>query len=330
MKRNASIAALGIVMSIAALWWAAHGIRWRELAAVVTDTPVWLFPLMMGVYLLSFVPRALRLRSMLDGTGAPVPVVKAAGEAQVLGFAANNLLPLRMGEIVRVVALKRLAGVPPVIGLSSLVAERILDGAIIVLVLGGSVAWLGANGAAAASTDLLQTLLFTGGALFTTAVLGLFVLAFARNWLTSACKRFLPARLSGAAAGILAAVSFLRDPRKSLQILWLSLLIWAMEGAVFVLAACCTGIPSPVMAGALMLAVVNLGVLLPSAPGYVGVFQACGILALQVVGQPRETGLAVSLVIHASQYLPITLLGIISVLRHGWSLRAMAESSQAT
>lgn len=326
MSKKIGLAVFGMLVSVAALVWAAKGIEWGKLSDILSDLPVWLPVVTAGIYLSSFIPRAIRSHWMLAGAG-PAPLsLKHAGEAQVMGYAANNLLPLRLGEFVRVFVLRKLAGVPGLTGLASLLAERILDGAVMVLILGGSAAWFAAQGTSFGQTAV-EPMLYTGIGLFASAGLGLITLAFASRWVTKISERLLPPRLRDAVGSILEALAFFRDPKRAAGVIMLSALIWLVEGSVFVLAIGCLGIEQPWMPGLFMLAIVNLGVLLPSAPGYVGVFQACGILAFQVIGLPREQGLAASLLVHACQFLPITVLGLLLASRHGWSLRSMAHSN---
>jgi len=325
MNKKIGLAVFGILVSGAALAWAAKGIEWTRLGSVLLELPPWVPVAASAVYLLSFIPRAYRSLWMLEGTCPTPPSLVQAGEAQVMGYAANNLLPLRLGEFVRVFALRKLAGVPALTGLASLLAERILDGAVVVLILGGSVAWFAAHGTSFGRTAV-EPLLYTGFALFAAAATGLIVLALASRWVTKISERILPPHLHDAVGRILGALAFFRDPKRATGVIVLSVLIWLMEGSVFVLAISSIGIEPPWMAGLLMLAIVNLGVLMPSAPGYVGVFQACGILAFQVIDLPKEQGLAASLLVHASQFLPITALGLLLAYRHGWSLRSMAHT----
>jgi uncharacterized protein (TIRG00374 family) len=173
----------------------------------------------------------------------------------------------------------------------------------------------------------VKPLLYTGVCLFALAILGLIVLASMSGWITRLSERLLPPRLHTAVANILTALAFFRDPKRALGVVILSALVWLVEGSVFVLVISSLGVKDPWMAGYFMLAIVNLGILLPSAPGYVGVFQACGILAFEALGLPREQGLAASLLIHICQFLPITVIGLLLASRHGWSLKTMAQAN---
>jgi glycosyltransferase 2 family protein len=76
----------------------------------------------------------------------------------------------------------------------------------------------------------------------------------------------------------------------------------------------------PFGAGVTVLAFVGVGISVPSAPGYVGVFHWAATAALEVFGVPRSTALAYALIYHASAIVPITLAGWLYLLREQISL----------
>jgi hypothetical protein len=71
----------------------------------------------------------------------------------------------------------------------------------------------------------------------------------------------------------------------------------------------------------LMNGIVNLATTLPSAPGYLGTFDAPGIAVLVAYGVTKPLATAYTLVLHAALWLPITLLGAYYLAREsiGWS-----------
>ena len=126
MKHRLLLIALSILISVAALVWAIKGIEWKQLTNVLSGVSAWVPIAAALVYLLSFAPRAYRSIWMLEHAVVQPFSPAHAGQAQVMGYAANNLLPLRLGEFVRVFALYKLVGLSRITGLASLLAERIL------------------------------------------------------------------------------------------------------------------------------------------------------------------------------------------------------------
>lgn len=80
-------------------------------------------------------------------------------------------------------------------------------------------------------------------------------------------------------------------------------------------------LPLSWQAACTVLGIVNLGILIPSSPGYVGVFHSCVVLSLGIFGVPTGEALAYAIVIHLAQYLPVTLIGLGIFAKFGFSPR---------
>ncbi len=79
-------------------------------------------------------------------------------------------------------------------------------------------------------------------------------------------------------------------------------------------------VPLPLVVGWTVLAFVGLGVSIPSAPGYVGVFHVAATWALAIFGIAQTTAVGYALLFHASQFVPVTLLGWVFLLREHLTL----------
>src|SRR5215207_11573094 len=108
----------------------------------------------------------------------------------------------------------------------------------------------------------------------------------------------------------------------------LSLVVWCIEWCAYILVASAfsLGLTTAQLAAAcaFLLVVVNLGIMLPAAPGYVGTFQFFAVSSLAVWGIPREPALAVAIVAHLAQYILVTAIGLAFVGREHVSLRRMS------
>lgn len=256
------------------------------------------------IYLGGFLPRALRWRLMLLPAGRFR--VTDLWRCIILGYTGNNLFPFRLGEVIRAATFSRLTGASCAIGLASVVAERLLDGMTLVLLL--FVVLLGSTSAGIALAGLRT--IYLGAGLIVTAGLAAFACAwFAADAAVRTAGRVSP-RLGRLAANCVTSARFLRDPRIFATIAVLSLFIWMIEGSMFVVIAAALGLPSPVAVGFLSLVVINLGILIPSAPGYIGIFQAAAILSFVALRQPESQGLAFGILVHSAQFIPLTLLGL--------------------
>src|SRR5262249_58111419 len=86
----------------------------------------------------------------------------------------------------------------------------------------------------------------------------------------------------------------------------------------------------PLAASWTVLAFLGLGVSLPSSPGYVGVVQAATIWALDIFKVPHTEALSFSLLLHASQFIPVTLYGIVLLLVEHVSLSDATRTTEAS
>ena len=136
-----------------------------------------------------------------------------------------------------------------------------------------------------------------------------------------AIERILPARIrtksTGLAHRFLDGLESLRSPADALMIFATSVIIWLLETGKywFVMHA----FPFQVSFFALMLmnGIVNLATTIPSAPGYIGTFDAPGIALLNAYGVPNSISVGYTLVLHVALWLPITLLGLYYFTREG-------------
>jgi hypothetical protein len=257
----------------------------------------------------------------------PGPEPPGIMAATMIGYMANNVLPLRAGEVVRVYVLgRKLRESERATGTQSfwlvaatLVVERVLDSLAIVLMLAILVLTI----------PVPRVVEWAAGVLFAIDVIGVSALvAVARAPAT--CRRLLLAltRRWPAAARIGASIfdtglrgldgirtaSHLPHLVVWTALVWLlpAMAAWAMLRAVH--------LDLPFGAGWTVLAFVGVGISVPSAPGYVGVFHAAATAALEVYGVPRSAALAYALLYHASAVVPITVVGWLFLMREHVSL----------
>jgi hypothetical protein len=135
--------------------------------------------------------------------------------------------------------------------------------------------------------------------------------------------------LIGLARQFLGGLSALRSPGEALMIFFTSVVIWLLETGKywFVMQA----FPFDVRFFTLMLmnGIVNLATTIPSAPGYIGTFDAPGIAVLVAYGVDRPLAAGYTLVLHVALWLPITALGAYCLFRAGvrWQ-KALEEAGR--
>jgi uncharacterized membrane protein YbhN (UPF0104 family) len=108
-------------------------------------------------------------------------------------------------------------------------------------------------------------------------------------------------------------------PAQAIQIV-LSLVCWGFVVAMGWTAARAMQLGVPLSAIVVMIVITSLGMLIPSSPGYIGVFEYLATVALAPFGVPKAQALAYAIVYHGVQYLTLSLSGLIALWVHGTSL----------
>lgn len=252
----------------------------------------------------------------------------------MIGYMANNVLPLRAGEVVRAYVVARRVraarGVSDAFWLvtGTMVVERVLDSLALVLILAALVLvipvphFLEWAAAAVLAIDLASVALLIAIARRPDVSRRLLA-RLTRRW--PALERATVGVFDAALRGLegIRAGAHLAPMLAWTVVVWLlpALASWAMLRAVH--------LELPFVAGWTVLAFVGLGISVPSAPGYVGVFHAAAALALGVFGAPPAAAVAYGVLYHASQFVPITLVGWVFLLREQLSLGEAARGRQA-
>jgi uncharacterized protein (TIRG00374 family) len=226
--------------------------------------------------------------------------------------------------VLRAVILKQREGVPVSASLATVVVERIFDGVVMlgfVFINLPELARLTHNSGLIGTMDI-RTLAVVGAAAFLGA-LGVFLLAAMFPHVTERLiDRLLPLlpqrarqKARDLALRFLSGLESLRSPADALMIFFTTLLIWLLETAKYWFVMHAFDFSISFFGLMLMNGIVNLATTLPSAPGYVGTFDAPGIAVLMAYGVPGEIAAGYTLVLHAALWLPITLLGAFYYLR---------------
>jgi uncharacterized membrane protein YbhN (UPF0104 family) len=245
----------------------------------------------------------------------------------MIGYMANNVLPLRAGEIVRVYVVARrwsAAGAGGMGGvfwtaLATLIVERVLDSLAVVLMLAVLVlivpvpAFLQVAALAVLVIDLVG--------------IGVLIALIAAP---GRCARLIDRlsarwpRLRQRALGIfetfVRGLDGIRAPSHALPILVWTMIVWVIPASAAWAMLAAMNLDMSWVAAWTVLAFAALGVSIPSAPGYVGVFHAATALAVGLFGVARAAAVGYALVFHATQFLPTIVVGWLYLLREQVSL----------
>lgn len=323
---------LGLAVSAALLWWAMRGLRPGDVLRHVKAAPPGPILLAVLVATLTFPLRALRWRLLLREPEGGALRGRAAWHGITIGYAANNLLPFRAGEVLRAYAASRLAPVRMSSAFASVAVERVFDALTVVasfglaLLASGMPADVRIGGMAlpdlARRTAILTALAFVGATVVLTrteAVSGLITRLV--PW--PAISRRLVALLMGIRDGLTA----LRSPARLAAVVGWSIIIWAVNALSFQLLFPAFGIEVGFAGAVVMQSAIVFGIAVPSSPGFVGVFEAAIVVSLALYGVPQDRALAYALTYHTATFLPITMLGLYSAYRTGLGWKAVRREA---
>ncbi len=327
MSRTVRIA-LSVVLSAVFLGFAVRGVDWNEaLAALAKAHYAYVLP-MFGITLWSLYIRAQRWRVLLRPVGTPA--MRTLVAATNIGFMANMVLPLRMGEVIRPVLVSRKENEPLSGILATVVLERIFDMFTILFLFGVSAA------AVPVSPEVRQwgyrlcgLALVVGGGV----ILVRWQEAFALRVLQLAVRP-LPPRLAEPVdhffRGFVQALEILDSPLTFLQLVGWSLYLWVVIDAIYLLGILAFELPAPLIVGSIAVtAIIAIAVSAPSAPGYIGAFQVGCTLSLAIFGVSKGDAFAYSIVLHVTQFVGVVVAGLYSLTREGMTLRQVEEVSEA-
>jgi len=295
MKKRVLISyALSAIIIIALLLMIDVGEVWAQL----TGFGILPFVAAALLYSLSFLFRGVRWKELLK----PIVNVGVIESTQIilLSFLANNLLPLRLGELVRAYVLGKNRGVGKMKSFSTVVLDRIVDGLVLVGIFAVSVMFVEGMPPEIGRFMLLPLALFV-------FVIAVFI---------------FPKRLMPFAKGIAIKLPFVKESHlgilddsvagsASLRQGWgskgilvvTSLFEWFAIAGMYWVIASQLGIPLSIAQLLLLTSITSLGAMLPSAPGYLGTHEAMLAFVLVAFGFTAEQGISVALVSHAVIYV---------------------------
>ena len=301
--------AIGIGISALALVLVLRQVDLARTAGVLAGAiPGWL-ALMVAFQLADVSLRGLRWQRLL----APIRRVALSRTFDYLlvGYLANNILPARLGELVRSHYLGDREGISRTTTLGTVVVERTVDTAVLVAIASLAILVLQVRGVVASAV-------LVGLALSGLLVVGLGVALVAHRLPGAGRVIAVVGRwpqvheLARRLRGGLAVAS---RPRTLGQAIGLSLLAWPSTVVATAAAGQSIGLELTTAQAALFAAGTALSTAIPSGPGYLGTFELAGVAIGAVLGIPAETSFALALIVHASVLVITSAGGTVAFLR---------------
>ena len=287
----ARIAAIAAVIVCLILF--AREMTWSQLGADLVHAK--LLPLAIAGVLnyVLLLGKAVAWRIML-APNYPVPTTRLM-RYTIVAFAASVLAPARAGELLRVWLLKRRDGVPTADVAAVAIAEKLLDG-VTMLLLVAPLPWL--------LPDLPRWVATSIG-----VCAGIAIAAFVA--LSILVRRVHATATSSWLVRFVAGMHVLESGRRLALAMAALIVVWIADWVMIWLVAYAVGIELSVPAGLLILFTLNLAITAPSTPAGVGALELGVVLATRLLGIADEPAFALALLYHALQILPLLVVGLV-------------------
>ena len=227
-----------------------------------------------------------------------------------VGYMANNLLPARFGEFIRAYIMGKKEDISKSSTLATILVERIFDGLallfflVIISLLFSLPLWIKQAGIAAGTFFILLSAFLillmvkkTTGIRLVKKVIHLF-------------SPRLAEKIGDLLNNFLSGLIIVNHKKNIFWAFIFSIVVWLVEALTYYIISLSFGMNLPVYAALLTVVIVNIGILIPSAPGYVGAFEFFCISALSIFAVERNIALSFAIVLHAVLFIPITVIGI--------------------
>ena len=318
----------GILISLLFIYIAFRDVNIEEFSLAIAKAHyVWILPATAAM-VLSFWLRGYRWKYILN----PVQEVsvRSAFSATMIGYMANNILPFRIGDLVRLVVISKYSGIKKAAALGSVLIERMLDMAMSLAIFGMALIlfpkfpdWASAAGY---------------GAMIIFSVLLLFTfygrnhpnfLVRLNNFATKKFSEKVRVRGEEIVRSFSAGLKAVHNIKQLLWVLLLSLILWTMNISWVWFTLEMFDFNLPLSASLLVLIFILFAVSIPSAPGYIGTFHGFVIAALVFMGIDSNAARAGAVVMHATNYIPVTAMGLYFLWRGNITLKSATKSSYA-
>ena len=304
-------------------------VEWAGMTRALSGANHSLVLLGAAVGLVGFIVRAFGWKYLL------APVGRMSGwhlfPPVAIGYMANNLLPARLGEFARAYVVGKQENVSKSAALATIFVERIFDGLALLIIL-AAVSLFFPYPQWVKNGGFIVAIIFVG------LSVSLAVISIKITWglrvIDATFGGFLPdmaERMKSRLLNFVVGLDVKNHFRTSILAFGCVLLRWAFEACIYLSVLYAMGLQNLVpLHGALFVMVaVNIACLVPQAPGFVGSVQLACIESLAVFGVDREAAVAYSLLVHAAFFFPVTLAGIVCLLRSRFSFAEIRNSRDA-
>ncbi|MDR0930775.1 MAG: flippase-like domain-containing protein [Clostridiales bacterium] len=341
MNKKTLVSILGIIISILLLFWLFKNINWVEFKNALSQAQYLIVVLGMLVHFSGFYFRTLRWRELMlpnlnvsDESKESVPNdlsqnatsndenLNASSNATsnittrkkatmynvfaplAMGYATNNILPLRIGDILRGAFAGVRLNASKAMLFSTVIIERVIDVVTLfvllclVMIFHQVLSW--------AYTSILAACL----------VVGLIVLVLiAKN--KKLIEKIVPKFARNFIDNIVDGFNCIKSMPQLAKVIGYSFCIWFIEFLTVLIISYAFGMQYQLLMSLLIVVLINLVIIIPAAPGNFGTLEAAAQQGFIMFGAEPSHAMAMSLVLHMVQYIPITITGFVIIAKEG-------------
>jgi glycosyltransferase 2 family protein len=324
MKKHKIVTIIGFLISILLLYLSLKGIEFRQLLITLENADMRFVFLPLFCILLSLALCSYRW-SKVVGNGVRF---RDAFTSVLIGLFINNVLPARIGEIARGYALARRRGISFTYSVTSVFVDRFFDlvGLLIITFI-----FLPEDSLPSSIAKAIYMLL----GLFIVCATLLIILSREgvadriANRLARINKPFI-ARFSKRILEIQQNLRRISSPFNLVYFIAIAVITWLSMSTGLYFAMLALGVKIAFVKVPFICALLNMGLVIPSSPGYIGVYQFLLVYLLSIFNVPKYEAFAVSLLFHASWYLPYNIFGAIFLMKEHLKIQDIQKLEDKT
>lgn len=321
---------IGLVISAVCLYFAFQGIQFDRLLDALRGIVWWWMIVAALLFFTSYAGRVFRWQLLFY---PQKPRWAKTFYALNIGYFLSNLLPARLGDVIRAYLIGDIENVSKARALSTVVVERLSDGLTVVLLLAVTAFFVPNIPDEARQAAIGVAVTGIGGVIF------LLVLSFQKvrgmnllHRVTAPIPFLQSPRLWDALESLIDGFAILRSPREIIGVAAWAIFVWLTGGAIYWVVMRAMNLDWTIAAAFLVMLVTSLVVVVPSSPGYIGVFHYVAQLTLtNVFGADKSAALSYAVVVHAFTYILLIVLGLYSMWHEGLTyhkLQTIQEGDQ--
>ena len=313
LRRNALLrGGVGAAISLVAIWLVVRSVDVGQTIEILRAADLGWIVLVAVFVVVDLLMRALRWQRLVAPIGhvGYLPMLAYL----LIGYLANNVLPARLGELVRSHYLGDREGLSRTTTLGTVVVERVVDFVVVVAIAAAAILVLSVRGIVANAVLVGVAL----AALLAAAI----AIGIAAHRLPGAERIAVIAgrwpRLMDLAGKLRGGLAVAGRPGTLGEALILSLLAWGATVLAFAAAGQAVGIELTIGQASLLAAGVALVTAIPAGPANLGTFELAAVEIAKAVGVPPHEAFAIALLVHATILVLTSVGGLVALARLGW------------